>query len=530
MTIKQALISVSDKTGVLEFAQGLAAQGVSLLSTGGTAKMLRDAGLTVTEIGDYTGFPEMLDGRVKTLHPKVHGGILARRDLPEHLATIEQHSIPMIDLVCVNLYPFAATIAKAGVTLADAIENIDIGGPAMVRSSAKNYAGVAIVTDPEDYAPLLAEMKANAGALQLATRFGLAKKAFTHTARYDSTIANWLTGLDDGVEAEPEAAAPTPAIFPARLQLAFDRVEALRYGENSHQSAAFYRDTNPAVGSIAAYTQLQGKELSYNNIGDSDAAWECVKSFDVPACVIVKHANPCGVAIDGTLLAAYEKAFKTDSTSAFGGIIAFNDEVGIDVVNAMSERKHFVEVLIAPAFTAEAKAALAAKQNLRVLVVPISRQLNALEYKRVGGGLLVQTPDNFTAQAAGLKVVTKVQPTAQQIEDLLFAERVAKFVKSNAIVFCGGGMTLGVGAGQMSRVDSTKIASIKAQHAGLDLKGSVVASDAFFPFRDGVDVLAEAGAKAVIQPGGSMRDEEVIAAADEHGLAMVFTGSRHFRH
>jgi len=530
MTIKQALISVSDKTGVLEFAQGLATQGVKLLSTGGTAKMLRDAGLAVTEIGDYTGFPEMLDGRVKTLHPKVHGGILARRDLPEHLATIEAHGIPTIDLVCVNLYPFAATIAKAGVTLEDAIENIDIGGPAMVRSSAKNYAGVAIVTDPEDYAPLLAEMKANAGALQLATRFGLAKKAFTHTARYDSMIANWLTGLDEGAEAKPAEAAPVPAIFPARLQMAFDRVETLRYGENSHQSAAFYRETNPVAGSIAAYTQLQGKELSYNNIADSDAAWECVKSFDAPACVIVKHANPCGVAIDGTLLGAYEKSFKTDSTSAFGGIIAFNGEVGLDVVNAMNERKHFVEVLIAPSFTAEAKAALAGKTNLRVLVVPISRVLNTLEFKRVGGGLLVQTPDNFTAQASGLKIVTKVQPTAQQIEDLLFAERVAKFVKSNAIVFCGNGMTLGVGAGQMSRVDSTKIASIKAQHAGLDLKGSVVASDAFFPFRDGVDVLAEAGAKAVIQPGGSMRDEEVIAAADEHGLAMVFTGARHFRH
>ena len=530
MTIKQALISVSDKTGVLEFAQGLAAQGVNLLSTGGTAKMLRDAGLTVTEIGDYTGFPEMLDGRVKTLHPKVHGGILARRDLPEHMATIEAHGIPMIDLVCVNLYPFAATITKPGVTLEDAIENIDIGGPAMVRSSAKNYAGVAIVTDPEDYAPLLDEMKTNGGALQLATRFGLAKKAFTHTARYDSMIANWLTGLDEGAETKPEAAAPVPSIFPAKLQLAFDRVEALRYGENSHQSAAFYRDTHPVAGSIAAYTQLQGKELSYNNIGDSDAAWECVKTFNAPACVIVKHANPCGVAVDGTLLGAYEKAFKTDSTSAFGGIIAFNGEVGIDVVNAMSERKHFVEVLIAPSFTAEAKAALASKQNLRVLVVPISHELNVLEYKRVGGGLLVQTADNFTAQASGLKIVTKVQPTAQQIEDLLFAERVAKFVKSNAIVFCGNGMTLGVGAGQMSRVDSTKIASIKAQHAGLDLAGSVVASDAFFPFRDGVDVLAAAGAKAVIQPGGSMRDEEVIAAADEHGLAMVFTGARHFRH
>ena len=530
MTIKQALISVSDKTGVLEFAQGLAAQGVKLLSTGGTAKMLRDAGLTVTEIGDYTGFPEMLDGRVKTLHPKVHGGILARRDLAEHMATIEQHGIPMIDLVCVNLYPFAATIAKAGVTLEDAIENIDIGGPAMVRSSAKNYNGVAIVTDPEDYAPLLAEMKANGGALQLATRFNLAKKAFTHTARYDSMIANWLTGLEEGAEAKPAEAAPIPAIFPAKLQLAFDRTEILRYGENSHQQAAFYRDTVALPGSIAAYTQLQGKELSYNNIADSDAAWECVKAFDAPACVIIKHANPCGVAIDGTLLGAYEKAFKTDSTSAFGGIIAFNGEVGIDVVETMNARKHFVEVLIAPSFTAEAKAALAGKTNLRVLVVPLGRDLNKLELKRVGGGLLVQTADDFTAQASGLKVVTKVQPTAQQIEDLLFAERVAKFVKSNAIVFCGGGMTLGVGAGQMSRVDSTKIASIKATNAGLSLQGSVVASDAFFPFRDGLDVLAEAGATAVIQPGGSMRDEDVIAAADEHGIAMVFTGARHFRH
>ena len=530
MTIKQALISVSDKTGVLEFAKGLAAQGVKLLSTGGTAKMLRDAGLAVTEIGDYTGFPEMLDGRVKTLHPKVHGGILARRDLAEHMATIDAHGIPTIDLVCVNLYPFAATIAKPGVTLEDAIENIDIGGPAMVRSSAKNYNGVAIVTDPEDYAPLLAEMKANGGAVALATRFNLAKKAFTHTARYDSMIANWLTGLDDGVEAKPAEAAPVPSIFPAKLQLAFDRTEILRYGENSHQQAAFYRDTTPLAGSIAAYTQLQGKELSYNNIADSDAAWECVKAFDVPACVIIKHANPCGVAIDGTLLGAYEKAFKTDSTSAFGGIIAFNGEVGLDVVEAMNARKHFVEVLIAPSFTAEAKAALASKTNLRVLVVPLGNDLNKLELKRVGGGLLVQTADDFTAQASGLKVVTKVRPTTQQIEDLLFAERVAKFVKSNAIVFCGGGMTLGVGAGQMSRVDSTKIACIKAQNAGLELKGSVVASDAFFPFRDGLDVLAEAGATAVIQPGGSMRDEEVIAAADEHGIAMVFTGARHFRH
>jgi phosphoribosylaminoimidazolecarboxamide formyltransferase/IMP cyclohydrolase len=530
MKIQQALISVSDKRGVFEFAQGLSGLGVKLLSTGGTAKLLREAGLAVTEIGDYTGFPEMLDGRVKTLHPKVHGGILARRDLAEHMTTLAQHGIPTIDLVCVNLYPFAATVAKPGVTLEDAIENIDIGGPAMVRSSAKNYAGVAIVTDPEDYAPLLAEMKAQGGTLELGTRFALAKKAFTHTARYDGMIANWLTGLEEGAEAKPAEAAPAPSIFPNRLQLAFDRVESLRYGENAHQSAAFYRDPTPLPGSIAAYTQLQGKELSYNNIADSDAAWECVKAFDAPACVIIKHANPCGVAIAGNLLGAYEKAFKTDSTSAFGGIIAFNGEVGLDVVHAMNERKHFVEVLIAPSFTAEARAALASKQNLRVLVLPLGRQLNTLEFKRVGGGLLVQTADDFTAQADRLKVVTRVQPSAQQIEDLLFAERVAKFVKSNAIVFCGAGMTLGVGAGQMSRVDSTKIASIKARNAGLELKGSVVASDAFFPFRDGLDVLAEAGAVAVIQPGGSMRDEEVIAAADEHGIAMVFTGARHFRH
>jgi phosphoribosylaminoimidazolecarboxamide formyltransferase/IMP cyclohydrolase len=377
-------------------------------------------------------------------------------------------------------------------------------------------------------------MKASGGALALATRFNLARKAFTHTARYDGMIANWLTGLDEGAAvtsmSKPAEGAPTPAIFPNRLQLAFDRVEILRYGENSHQSAAFYRDTTPLPGSIAAFTQLQGKELSYNNIADSDAAWECIKAFGAPACVIIKHANPCGVAIDGTLVGAYEKAFKTDSTSAFGGIIAFNGEVGLDVVDAMNARKHFVEVLIAPSFAAEARAALASKTNLRVLVVPLGRDLNKLELKRVGGGLLVQTADDFIAQASGLKVVTKVQPTAPQIEDLLFAERVAKFVKSNAIVFCGGGMTLGVGAGQMSRVDSTRIAGMKAQNAGLDLKGSVVASDAFFPFRDGLDVLAEAGATAVIQPGGSMRDDEVIAAADEHGIAMVFTGARHFRH
>ena len=532
MKIRQALISLSDKRGALEFAQGLAAQGVKLLSTGGTAKLLRDAGLAVTEIGDYTGFPEMLDGRVKTLHPKVHGGILARRDLPAHLATIAEHGIPTIDLVCVNLYPFRETVAKPGVTLAEAIENIDIGGPAMVRSAAKNYTGVAIVTDPADYATLLEEMRANDSALSLATRFGLAKKAFTHTARYDAAIANWLTALDE--KDDGGDAAPALTTFPQKLQLAFDRVETLRYGENPHQQAAFYRDPAPQSGAIATYTQLQGKELSYNNIADADAAWECVKSFSAPACVIIKHANPCGVAIDSTLLAAYEKAFQTDSTSAFGGIIAFNGVVDTDVVAAMSARKHFVEVLIAPAYTEAAKQLLAAKQNLRVLELPFDakspNRSNVFELKRVGGGLLVQTPDTFAVQASDLKVVTKIAPTPAQIDDLLFAWRVAKYVKSNAIVFCAGGMTLGVGAGQMNRADSTRIAVLKAANAGLTVAGACVASDAFFPFRDGLDILAEAGAKAVIQPGGSIRDDEVVKAADEHGIAMVYTGARHFRH
>ena len=521
MKIRQALLSLSNKNGALEFASGLVAHGVRLLSTGGTAGMLRDAGLPVTEVGDYTGFPEMLDGRVKTLHPKVHAGILARRDLPEHLATLERYDVPTIDLVRVNLYPFRETVARAGVTLDEAIENIDIGGPAMVRSAAKNYGGVAVVTDPDDYPKLLDEMAANDGALSVETRFALASKAFVHTARYDAAIANWLTSLDS---------AGQPQAFPAHLQVAFDRVETLRYGENPHQQAAFYRDPEPIAGAIANYRQLQGKELSYNNIADADAAWECVKTFDAPACVIIKHANPCGVAIDASLVTAYEKAFQTDSTSAFGGIIAFNGAVDADVVDAMNARKHFVEVLLAPTFTAAARALLASKQNLRVLELPLAHVHHAWEMKRVGGGLLLQTPDRFNVQATDLKVVSRVAPTAAQVEDLLFAYRVAKFVKSNAIVFCGRGMTLGVGAGQMSRVDSTRIAASKAHHAGLELAGSCVASDAFFPFRDGVDVLAAAGAKAVIQPGGSLRDEEVIAAADEHGLAMVFTGARHFRH
>ncbi len=524
MKIRQALISLSDKQGALEFAQGLAALGVTLLSTGGTAKLLRDAGLAVTEVGAYTGFAEMLDGRVKTLHPKIHAGILARRDLPEHLVSLEKNAIPTIDLVCVNLYPFSATIAKAGTTLDEAIENIDIGGPAMLRSAAKNYAGVVVITDPADYALVLAEMQQSDGAVSQETRFALAKKAFTHTARYDAAIANCLTALD------ASASLTTRSIFPQKLQLAFDHAESLRYGENPHQQAAFYRDATPVLGSIAAYQQRQGKALSYNNIADADAAWECVKSFSAPACVIVKHANPCGVAVAENLLAAYENAFKTDSTSAFGGIIAFNAPVDVEIIEALNERKHFVEVLMAPAYTPAALALLAAKPNLRVLELPLSKHTHALEMKRVGGGLLVQTPDTHEIDAPELKVVTRRAPSAEQIENLLFAWRVAKFVKSNAIIFCGGGMTLGIGAGQMSRVDSTRIAVIKAKNAALSLEGACVASDAFFPFRDGVDLLAEAGAKAVIQPGGSLRDDEVIAAANEHDLAMVFTGVRHFRH
>ena len=518
--ITQALISVSDKSGVLEFARGLHQLGVKILSTGGTAKLLADNQIPVTEVADYTGFPEMLDGRVKTLQPKVHAGILARRDLPEHMATLKQHDIPTIDLVVVNLYPFAATIAKPGCTLEDAIENIDIGGPTMVRAAAKNHGHVAIVTDPADYADVLAEMQTNQGAVSDATRFDLAKKAFSHTAAYDSMISNYLTTINsDGTKSD----------FPAQINFNFAKVQDMRYGENPHQKAAFYRELTPLAGSISNYTQVQGKELSYNNIGDADATWELVKSFDEPACVIVKHANPCGVAVADTPLNAYKLAYATDPTSAFGGIIAFNRE--LDEASAKQiTANQFVELIIAPSATDAALAVTAAKQNVRVLIVPLSKAHNQYDMKRVGGGLLVQTPDLFTVKREHPKIVTKIQPTEAQLNDLLFAFRVAKFVKSNAIVFCKDGHTLGVGAGQMSRVDSTRIASIKAQNAGLSLAGSVVASDAFFPFRDGLDVLAEAGAKAVIQPGGSMRDEEVIAAADEHGLAMVFTGYRHFRH
>lgn len=516
--MKQALISVSDKSGVVELARGLAALGYGILSTGGTAKLLAQDGMTVTEVAQYTGFPEMLDGRVKTLHPKVHGGILARRDQPEHMQAIQQAGIGTIDLVVVNLYPFAQTVAKSDCTLDEAIENIDIGGPTMVRAAAKNYAHVAIVTDPTDYPMVIEELRAN-GSTTLETRFALARKAFSHTAAYDGAISNYLTARRcDGVV----------QVYPDQINFSHSKVQDLRYGENPHQSAAFYRDLDPVPGSLSTYVQLQGKELSFNNLADSDAAWECVKTFDETACVIIKHANPCGVAVAESVADAYLRAYATDSTSAFGGIIAFNREVDESCAKALTQQ--FVEVLIAPGYSSGARAVLATKSNVRVLEIPLAAIHNKHDTKRVGGGLLVQTPDSRNVTAQELKVVSRVQPTQAQLQDLLFAWRVAKYVKSNAIVFCKDGQTVGVGAGQMSRVDSARIASIKAENAGLSLSGSVVASDAFFPFRDGLDVVAKAGAVAVIQPGGSVRDDEVINAADEHGIVMVLTGVRHFRH
>lgn len=519
--IKQALISVSDKAGVLEFARELAALGVNILSTGGTAKLLADNGVKVTEVADYTGFPEMLDGRVKTLHPKIHGGILARRDFAEHAAALETHQIPTIDMVVVNLYPFQQTIAKEECSLEDAIENIDIGGPAMLRSSAKNHKDVIVLCDPTDYASTLAELKAS-GDLNYEARFALAKKVFAHTAQYDGAITNYFTSLGE------DKSHTTRSDYPTTLNLHFDKVQDMRYGENPHQSAAFYRELNPVAGALANYRQLQGKELSYNNIADADAAWECVKTFAETACVIIKHANPCGVAVGASPLEAYSKALQTDPTSAFGGIIAFNCE--LDGAAAQAVAKQFVEVLIAPSFTEEAKQVFAAKQNVRLLEIPLGAGINRYDFKRVGGGLLVQSPDAKNVLPADIQVVTKKQPTQQQLQDLMFAWRVAKFVKSNAIVFCANGMTLGVGAGQMSRVDSARIASIKAQNAGLTLAGSAVASDAFFPFRDGLDVVVDAGATCVIHPGGSMRDQEVIDAANERDVVMLLTGIRHFRH
>ena len=525
-----ALISVSDKTGILEFSRELHALGIKLLSTGGTAKLLADNGLPVTEVADHTGFPEMLDGRVKTLHPKIHGGLLARRDLPEHIAAIKAHNIETIDLLIVNLYPFEATVAKAGCTLEDAIENIDIGGPAMVRSAAKNWKDVGVLTDASQYAGVVAELKTS-GKLSDTTKFALSVAAFNRISQYDGAISDYLSRIQaDG----------SHALFPAQSNGRFVKLQDLRYGENPHQQAAFYRDLYPAPGSLVTAVQLQGKELSYNNIADADAAWECVKSFSEPACVIVKHANPCGVAVGADSLEAYSKAFKTDPTSAFGGIIALNRTV--DAASAQEMAKQFVEVLMAPAYTPEALDIFKAKANVRVLQIDLPAELgkvgntdwqngrNAVDVKRIGSGLLMQTADNHELVLSDLKVVTKAQPTPAQMQDLLFAWKVAKYVKSNAIVFCANGMTMGVGAGQMSRLDSARIASIKAEHANLTLKGTAVASDAFFPFRDGLDVVVNAGATCVIQPGGSMRDAEVIAAADEHGVVMVFTGVRHFRH
>jgi phosphoribosylaminoimidazolecarboxamide formyltransferase/IMP cyclohydrolase len=523
--VKQALLSVSDKTGLVDFARGLSRLGVALLSTGGTAKALAEAGIEVTEIGAYTGFPEMLDGRVKTLHPRVHAGILARRDDPAHGAALEMHSIPTIDLVVVNLYPFRETVAKAGCTLDEAIENIDIGGPTMVRAAAKNWRDVGVVVDPADYGALLAELGAGGRVLSAATRFALARKAFSHTASYDGAISNWLTARG------PDGAS---VAFPERFNLQAIKVQDLRYGENPHQKAALYRDERPAAGTIATYRQLQGKELSYNNLADADAAWECVKTLaddgNTAGCVIVKHANPCGAAVADTPLAAYGKAFATDPVSAFGGIIAFNRPVDAPTLEAVAAQ--FLEVLIAPGYTQDALAQIAQKKNVRVLEVALPRAPAPAEVdlKRIGGGLLVQSADSATVAASDLKVVTRRAPSAAELHDLLFAWRVAKFVKSNAIVYCRDGQTLGIGAGQMSRVDSARIAAIKARTAVLSLAGSVAASDAFFPFRDGLDVVADNGAVAVIQPGGSVRDAEVVAAADERGIAMVFTSIRHFRH
>jgi phosphoribosylaminoimidazolecarboxamide formyltransferase/IMP cyclohydrolase len=519
ISIRTALVSVSDKTGLAELAQGLAQLGVRILSTGGTAKRLKEAGVAVTEVGAYTGFPEMLDGRVKTLHPRVHAGILARRDSPAHMAQIQAAGIDPIDLVVVNLYPFAKTVADPSCPLEEALENIDIGGPSLLRAAAKTYAGVVAVVDPSDYPRLLAEMREHGGAVTEATRFAFARKAFAHTAAYDAQIANYLAALDDKGERSE---------FPGRLTLQFEKLRDLRYGENPHQAAAFYRDADPAPGGIAGLMQHSGKDLSYNNIADADTAWECVKTFDEPACVIVKHANPCGVAIGSSPREAYERAFATDPASAFGGVIAFNRSLGRVAAEAVA--KQFVEVVVAPEFDAEALAVLAAKSNVRLLSIPLARAAQTYDFKRVGGGVLVQTPDARTLDAGELRPVTKLKPTPAQIADLLFAWHTARFVKSNAIVFCAEGRTLGVGAGQMSRVDSARIAVVKAQSAGLSLAGSVVASDAFFPFRDGVDIVARAGAKAIIQPGGSVRDEEIVAAANELGLAMVFTGVRHFRH
>jgi phosphoribosylaminoimidazolecarboxamide formyltransferase/IMP cyclohydrolase len=518
VTLRRALLSVSDKTGLIDLARALAARGVELLSTGGTAKAIREAGLPVRDVSDVTGFPEMMDGRVKTLHPMVHGGLLGRAGTDD--AVMAEHGIGAIDLLVLNLYPFEKVSADPDSAIEDIIENIDIGGPAMLRSAAKNYARVSVATDPAQYPALLAELDANDGAISGKTRFALSVAAFNRVAQYDAFISNYLSALqDDG----------SLALFPAQNNSNFVKVMDLRYGENPHQQGAFYRDLWPVPGTLATFTQLQGKELSYNNLADADAAWECVRQFAAPACVIVKHANPCGVAQGAGCADTYEAAYATDPTSAFGGIIAFNTRLDGATAKTILDRQ-FVEVLIAPDYDDDALACAKKKANVRVLRIPHGDGRNNMDVKRVGSGLLMQTADIREVAADELKTVTKLAPTAQQLGDLLFAWRVAKFVKSNAIVYAKDLRTIGVGTGQMSRVYSARIAGIKAADAGLVVEGSVMASDAFFPFRDGIDAAAAAGIKAVIQPGGSMRDQEVIDAADEHGIAMVFTGVRHFRH
>jgi phosphoribosylaminoimidazolecarboxamide formyltransferase/IMP cyclohydrolase len=515
--IRRALLSVSDKTGIVELARELAALGVEILSTGGTAHLLEREGIVVTEVSQHTGFPEIMGGRVKTLHPKVHGGLLGRRGVDD--AVMAEHGIVPIDLLVLNLYPFESTIARPGCTLDEAVEQIDIGGPAMLRAAAKNFAAVGVLTSPDQYAGALAEIRAS-GGLSDATRFALSVAAFNRVAQYDAAISEYLSSLrPDGTRDE----------FPAQANGVFVKLMDLRYGENPHQQAAFYRDLYPAAGTLATFRQLAGKELSFNNLADADAAWECVRQFETPACVIVKHANPCGVAVAESIEAAYERAYATDPTSAFGGIIAFNRPLDAVTVERILGRQ-FVEVLIAPSVDAAAVQAAAAKPNVRLLEIPAGDGRNSHDVRRVGSGLLIQTADNAAIVAEDLKVMTKRPPTEGELRDLLFAWRVAKFVKSNAIVYARDRMTVGIGAGQMSRVYSARIAAIKAEDASLEVRGSVMASDAFFPFRDGIDAAAVAGITAVIQPGGSVKDKEVIAAADEHRMAMVFTGVRHFRH
>jgi phosphoribosylaminoimidazolecarboxamide formyltransferase / IMP cyclohydrolase len=517
--VRRALLSVSDKTGIVELARELKGRGIELLSTGGTAKLLESHGIAVREVADHTGFPEIMGGRVKTLHPKIHGGLLGRRGVDDEV--MRTHAIEPIDLLAVNLYPFAATVARKESTYDDAVENIDIGGPAMVRAAAKNHAHVTVVVDPGDYRALLDELAATQGATSLAMRQKLAAKAFAHTAQYDAMVSAYFTGAIGG-------ATPT---FPDDLNLSFRKRLDLRYGENPHQQAAFYTDPRAIGASVTQAEQIQGKELSYNNIADSDTALECARQFDGPACVIVKHANPCGVARADSILHAYERAFKTDPTSAYGGIIAFNRELDADTASAIVA-KQFVEVILAPGIAEGAKTVLSSKDNVRVLISgDLSKPLRQLlEYKSVAGGLLVQTRDEGTVRAQELRVVTQRSPTLAELDDLIFAWRVAKYVKSNAIIAVKERATVGIGAGQMSRVVSSRIAAMKAKDEGLDLQSAAIASDAFFPFRDGVDALAEFGIKSIIQPGGSKRDAEVIQAADEHGIAMVFTGMRHFRH